>query len=78
MESTFGERLKHIRNDRGLTQKELAEKLKIHTQQLQKYERGTQLPGHDIIVGVSQVLDISADYLLRLSDTPRRLSDCNF
>lgn len=40
----FGNRLKAVRQDRGYTQKQLADLLGVTEQAVSKYERGTSYP----------------------------------
>ena len=65
---TFGERVKKIRLEKGLTQKELAEKCKIDPANLRKYESGRQNPKIETIEKISKVLQVSIQYLLGWSD----------
>ena len=60
----FGARVKQSRKDRKLTQKELAQRLGVHFQLLNKYESGQTLPQPENIVILADLLEISLDYLL--------------
>jgi transcriptional regulator with XRE-family HTH domain len=62
MES-LGERLKYIRTSRGLTQKHLGELAGVGERRVQYYESGSQKPGFDVLVALSDALDVSLDYL---------------
>lgn len=61
----FGQRLRTARTERGLTQRELANKLGITEQAVSKWERGANLPDTEMLDGISQVLDCSLDYLFQ-------------
>lgn len=63
------ERLTQLRAERGLTRAELAQKTGIALASLGFYERGEREPGAENIEKMCQALDVSADYLLGLSDT---------
>ena len=60
----FGLRVKETRKNRKLTQKELAQKLGIHYQLLNKYEGGYILPQPEKIVTLADFLGVSVDFLL--------------
>ena len=68
----FADRLKEIRNAKGVTQKAMAEHLGITEQAYQKYEYAMREPNHEITVKLADFFDVSTDYLLGRSDNPRR------
>jgi transcriptional regulator with XRE-family HTH domain len=61
---TLGQRIKATRKERGLTQKELAQRMGFSYQQLNKYEGGFNVPSADLLQRFAQELDVSADFLL--------------
>lgn len=63
-----GRRLKESRKAKNLTQKEVSKNLGIVLQQYQTYESGRYQLDYEKIVKVCILLDITADYLLGLSD----------
>lgn len=65
---TFGERLKLLRIDHGLTQTELAEKIKLSKANVSKYESDTIEPNFDTLKTLSSLFDVSIDYLLCKTD----------
>lgn len=65
----FGERLKNIRIERGLTITKLAKELKVSAAVLSKYERGLVLPKATFLLKLAIFFDVSSDYLLGLSDS---------
>ncbi len=67
------ERLKYIRQDHKLTQNDIAELLQTTRQQISKWENGVQMMGVDRYIILANHYNISVDYLLGLSDTPRKL-----
>ena len=69
----YYERLKDMREDHDLTQNDIAELLKTTRQQISKWENGTQMMGVDKYIVLAKYYNISADYLLGLTDTPRKL-----
>ena len=50
------------------TQKELAEKLQIDESNLTKWKKGENVPSLSVFFDLCKLLDVSADYLLGLSD----------
>lgn len=60
----FKDRLKGLREDRDLTQEELAEFLKITRSALGNYETGLREPDISTLVKISDFFNISLDYLL--------------
>jgi transcriptional regulator with XRE-family HTH domain len=65
-----GKRLKKLRNERGLTQKELSKVLSVTSETLSKYELNKSSPSDPIKVAIAQFFDISLDYLLGVVDEP--------
>ena len=63
-------RLRQIREERGMTQKELGDILKLQSSVISKYERGAVALSGDLIRQLCDIFDCSADYLLGISDTP--------
>lgn len=64
----FAERLQEVRLQRKLTQKELAEHLKMTERSYQHYEGGTRRPNFEVLVALADFLDVSTDYLLGRTD----------
>lgn len=58
------DRLKTVRTDAGLSQKELAEKLNIPLRTYGSYERGERDISTALLLNICKTLDISSDYLL--------------
>lgn len=63
-----GERLKKLRKERKLTQKELAEALHLSYHAISGYERNKSEPSDEIKSDIARYFNVSADYLLGLSD----------
>lgn len=57
-------RLKEIRIKRGLTQKDLSEKLKIKQNTISGYEIGVANPSIENLIKIADILDVSIDTLL--------------
>lgn len=64
----FPERLKLLRDDKGFTQKDLAEALNITVSTISHYENGTREPGIEILIQMSKILGVSVDYLVGSTD----------
>lgn len=64
----FGERLRIIRTERGLSQRQIAEALGVSVNSISQYENGKRFPDEKTIVGLCEFFKVSADYLFGLSD----------
>ena len=60
----FGERLKQLRKDAGLTQDSIAEKLGVHNQTVSKWERGLLQPDISLLGNLADALGVSMEKLL--------------
>jgi transcriptional regulator with XRE-family HTH domain len=60
----FGENLKRVREDRNMSQRQLALKARLGASTIEKYENNEQIPDTQIILNLSTVLDIPASELL--------------
>lgn len=74
---TVAESLRRYRKEFNKTQKDLADVLGISHQAYQVYEVKVKPPA-EVIVKLATKLNISADYLLGLTDTPRPLKGTDF
>ena len=63
-------RIRDLREDKDLTQIEVAEKLGLHTTQYQRYERAETTIPADIIVDIAKFYEVSTDYILGLTNDP--------
>lgn len=64
----FIKRLKNLRVDRDITQKELAELLKISSNTYSQYENDTRHFPIECIIELSKFYDTSVDYILGLTN----------
>ncbi|MGJ7911390.1 helix-turn-helix domain-containing protein [Neobacillus sp. LXY-1] len=62
--NSIGITIKNAREMRNMTQEELAQKIRVGLQTIEKYESGEQLPSSQTILKLSTVLDIAASELL--------------
>jgi len=67
---TIGERIREIRQLRGYSQQELASKIGIAMNSLYHYEKNRKMPSAEVLANIAKALNVSADYLLGLSDNP--------
>ena len=70
----LGERLKELRVEKGISQKNLAEIFNIARSTLSQYESNQRTPSDEIKVKLSEYFNVSLDYLLGKSDV-RNYSD---
>ena len=63
-QTAFGKRLKEARRMRGLTQEQLASAIHISQEHVRKIEQGRRCCALDLVVVLSDQLNVSTDYLL--------------
>ena len=61
-------RIKALRIESGLTQKELAEKIGSTSKNIWAYENGNVKPPYDVLISYAKYFDVTTDYLLGLED----------
>lgn len=61
----FGAFLVQLRKEKGLTQKELAEKLYVSDKAVSKWERGLSLPDISLLTPLAEILGVTVTELLR-------------
>ena len=64
-------RLKDIREDKELTQKQVAEVLNMKQQQYARYEAGINEIPFEYIIKLANYYNISIDYIAGLTDNPK-------
>jgi hypothetical protein len=69
---TFGERLRQLRTEKGLTQKQLAVETGTSERGIQNYEMGIRNPAFDVLIALADYFDVSLDYLCGRSDVRER------
>ena len=65
----FGENLKRIRREKGLTQKQLADKIMISIPNISRWENGEAYPQIIWIYVIANALCISPEDLVKLPNT---------
>lgn len=64
----LGKRLKELRKERNLTQKEIALQLNINSVTYLHYEKAQREPPLSLLADMAIFFDVSVDYLLGLKD----------
>ena len=68
MRIILGKRLKELREERNLTQKQLADILGINSVTYLHYEKDQREPPLSLLVDIAKFYDVSVDYLLGIKD----------
>lgn len=63
----MGERIKEIRKEKNKSQEQIAKQLGIKQQQYSRYETGKRKLNAEQLITICKYLNISADYLLGLT-----------
>lgn len=66
----IGNRIKTLRTQSHMTQRELAQKIGLTPKMISFYEKSERIPPADIIIKFVDIFNVSADYLLGLSNSP--------
>ena len=67
-----GKILKQLRELHNMTQKELADKVKVTPKAISFYELNQREPSNELLKSFSQIFNVSVDYLLGNSYIPKR------
>ena len=70
MKNEFGRIITKLRKQKGLSQKDAAQKLGISQSLLSHYEKGIRACGLDFLVKTADFYEVSADYLLGRTNNP--------
>ena len=65
----FGNRLKKLRLNAGLTQKQLADKMGVTASVVSYYELSERNPSPEVLIKLASIFHISTDYLLGIEKT---------
>lgn len=77
-QTILSERLAKARTQKGYTQQQIAEFLECNRATVTNYENGKRTPDVDTIVKLAKLYEVSADYLLGLSDVKSNDKDMDF
>lgn len=64
----FKQRLKELRKNANLSQKELAQKLNTNNSSVCDWEKGRSQPDLETLASMARLFDVSTDFLLGLED----------
>lgn len=64
----FAERVRELRTKKGLSRKELANRLGTLQRNISYWELGQRECSFDMLLKIAEVLDVSVDYLLGRTD----------
>ena len=64
-------RIRELREDHDLTQRQLAEKLNMTQTQYFRYEQGYRDIPTDILIALAKMYQTSTDYILGLTNDPK-------
>jgi transcriptional regulator with XRE-family HTH domain len=63
---SLGSRIRELRQRKGWSQQQLAEKVGVRQKQISSYERGANVPSGEVFIALAQALEVSLDYLAQL------------
>ena len=63
MDFPIGQNIKKLRTERNMTQRELANALKVSTQAVSKWETERAYPDLSLLVAISKLFEVSIDQL---------------
>ena len=83
-----GDIVRTLRNERNLSQEQLAQKIGVNRSTIATYESGTRLPSLNSLIELSRVFKVTTDYLLGVEKeritflnvsrlTPRQIESIN-
>ena len=61
----FGKKVRQIRLDKGLSQGDIARRLKLHRSYISGIERGVRNPSLGVVEKIAKALNVSVDNLLK-------------
>ena len=64
----FGERLKTLRQEKGVGQNRLAQDIEVSNASISYWETGKQAPSAEAVFKLANYFSVSADFLLGLTD----------
>lgn len=71
----FSSKIKILRQNAGLTQKQLSERLGVTSSVVSYYELSERVPSPEIIVKLANIFHVSTDYLLGVEKSQEKTLD---
>ncbi len=65
----MGEKLKALRLEKNLTQKQVADRIGLAISAVSSYESGMRYPSYEALIQLARIFHVSTDYLLGMTDT---------
>ena len=75
MENIFSDRIKKLRQERDMTQVDLAKKLGITTSALSFFESGSRIPNIEVLKNIATIFNVSSAYLIGLSENKKNTNN---
>ena len=76
----LSKRITYLRQEAKMNQKELAQKLNLSPSAIGMYELGKRIPSLDVLIDLSDIFEVSLDYLITGSnysrDNPKKGCPC--
>ena len=72
-----GMRIRELRDEKGISQQELADMIGINRVAVSKWETGIASPTYQRIKKLSDIFNVSTDYLLCISDVKQEIKENN-
>lgn len=73
----FISRLDQARKEKGITQRELADRVGVTEVSMSRYVNGARTPSGPIVVNIAKALGISVDYLVGISSVKKRQTNAD-
>ncbi len=73
--ATYGERIKELRTMRDMSQQDLADMLDLNKVTVSQYEREVRKPDLNVLTALSDIFNVSVDYILGNDDVTIRIVD---
>lgn len=64
----MGDKLKSLRIEKKLTQKQVADRIGLAISAVSSYESGSRYPSYDVLIRLAHIFHVSTDYLLGMTD----------
>ena len=72
---TFGELLKYLRTEKGISQKDMADIMKVSSSAVSKWEKGFNYPDFEIITQLADFFGVSMDEMSHPEETLQKLQN---